>query len=700
MMKTRARLASFSQTWVLQDRTQVRILRNAIEAAMSDVYSKMTLGAHWENEQEFKWTIAVQVRAAASSVSHVELTISRVKDQNGGWRPWIVVESQLEAIYCLWMASLAAEDSKRAMDGSSRYKNSQCIDLASEDHIYDYNIWSCRGTACKDSVLSLDTRYFGHTKDFVPTSQYLCINTEADLGSLCAQHIYSSFISKIVKIIADVDGTNELCVTDSTAGITAISESKYVEWLRLRPKNTNIDSLAISFHESQLGTIEEAYCMIIPALRNSGIIPNVIQDVRKSARAFEREARWIASIRLDQWIYSNVRTASPDILELNTEIENRRVRLTLWPMETARATAGSMELWDAAYLACQDIPETSPARAVGLLNLWKSQRKLQYPISSNDIFQTTLSAAKALCDQRRYSLDILIEFLFFAVEEGRHAAVESIAMSVYNGLSSERNTEATQVLRAVRQKMNVFMHIDGLQAYLDNPECLQRAAMQDVASSCGNIDHSTVPLDLLLIQNWRTPLQAAAGAGQLWTVQRLLEGNADVNARAAKRSGRTALQAAAESGSLEIVNLLLEHSADIDAKLAEIHGRTALQAAAGAGHFGVVQRLLDEYAEIDAKPAEPGRTALQAAAEAGHLEVVVLLIDYGVDVNANAASNGGRTALQAAAEAGHFDILKLLLENGADVDAQPANHRGRTVLQAAACRSSSGGAGNVRRRNG
>lgn len=687
VMQTRARLASLSQTWILQDRTQVRILQNAIEASISDIYSKMTLRDDWIYAKEFRWTIAVKARAQTFSVSHVELIIRRVEDQNGGWSPWIVVEGQMEAVYCLWMASLAEEDSKRAMDGLRRYKNSRCIDLASQENTDEYNLWSCRGTACEVALLSLDTRYFGHTKEFVPTSQYLCTNTEADLGSLCAQHIYSTFVSEIVEIVADVGGTTELCVTDSTAGATTISESNYGEWLRLRPKNTNIDSLAITFHESQLGTIEEAYSMIIPALRNSGIIPNVVQHVRKSAGRFEREERWIASIRLDQWIYSNLRPATPDRLQLSAEIENRRVRLTLWLLKNARAAAAdSTDLWDAAYLACKDIRETSPARTVSLLNLWKTQRKLKYPTDSDDIFQTTLSSAKALCDEGRYSLDILIEFFWFAIEEGRHAAVEAIAMSVYNSLSSERRTEVTEVLRALRQKMNVFMHIDGLQTYLDNPECLKRAAMQDVTSNgCGNINHSNVPLDLLLITNWRTPLQAAAGAGHLQTVRRLLTAEADVNAPAAKRAGRTALQAAAEGGFLDIVNLLLENDADVDAQPSKIHGQTALQAAAGAGHLDVVQRLLEEHADVDAKPSDNGRTALQAAAEGGHLEIVRLLIEDGVaDVDQDAAPYGGRTALQAAVEAGHFDVMELLLENVASIVADPAGYKGRTVLQAAA----------------
>lgn len=99
VMQTRARLTGLSATWVLQDRTHVRILQNAIEAAMRVVYSKMTLKGDWNIAEEFKWTITVQASGVTTSVSPVQLTINRVADQNGGWKPWIVVEEQLEAVY-------------------------------------------------------------------------------------------------------------------------------------------------------------------------------------------------------------------------------------------------------------------------------------------------------------------------------------------------------------------------------------------------------------------------------------------------------------------------------------------------------------------------------------------------------------------------------------------------------------------------
>ncbi|KAF3022936.1 hypothetical protein E8E14_005307 [Neopestalotiopsis sp. 37M] len=183
----------------------------------------------------------------------------------------------------------------------------------------------------------------------------------------------------------------------------------------------------------------------------------------------------------------------------------------------------------------------------------------------------------------------------------------------------------------------------------------------------------------------KTALQAAAEAGSLAIVERLLEMGADINAPAGRHHGKTALQVAAKTGNMVIVDCLLRQNADVNAPGPDTHGRTALQAAAEAGHLQIIKYLLEYGANINAPAADThGRTALQAAAEAGHLQIVEYLLEYGANINAPAADTHGRTALQAAAEAGHLQIVEYLLEQKADVNAPAAPDSGRTALQAAA----------------
>lgn len=72
----------------------------------------------------------------------------------------------------------------------------------------------------------------------------------------------------------------------------------------------------------------------------------------------------------------------------------------------------------------------------------------------------------------------------------------------------------------------------------------------------------------------------------------LLDGNAEVNAAAAKNYGSIALQGAVGNGHLQVVETLLAANADANAAAAERNGRTAIQAAAERGHLRILQRLL------------------------------------------------------------------------------------------------------------
>ena len=81
----------------------------------------------------------------------------------------------------------------------------------------------------------------------------------------------------------------------------------------------------------------------------------------------------------------------------------------------------------------------------------------------------------------------------------------------------------------------------------------------------------------------RTALQAAAGAGHLEVVERLLTAKADVNAEAAIYCGRTALEAATQAKHLEVVERLLT------AKVARVSVARALR---GAKEYGVDEKII------------------------------------------------------------------------------------------------------------
>ncbi len=174
-------------------------------------------------------------------------------------------------------------------------------------------------------------------------------------------------------------------------------------------------------------------------------------------------------------------------------------------------------------------------------------------------------------------------------------------------------------------------------------------------------------------------LPAAAAAGALATVQRLLELGFDVNAQ--DPQGASALLRACGGGHVAIVSCLLDAGADT--ALAARTGVTALAAAVSARQAAVVTQLLQRQINVD-QTLPNATTALMVAAALGYPEIVEALL--GAGANPNAVDSAGRNALHAAAQFGfeHNDSLRarrlfdVLLKHGADIN--HANGEGTTPL--------------------
>ena len=87
----------------------------------------------------------------------------------------------------------------------------------------------------------------------------------------------------------------------------------------------------------------------------------------------------------------------------------------------------------------------------------------------------------------------------------------------------------------------------------------------------------------------KTPLILAAENGHQYTVDALLDENAEINAR--DDDGKTALIHAAENGHDGTANVLIRKGADLNIK--DDHGRTALGYAIKKSHKQVIKILQD-----------------------------------------------------------------------------------------------------------
>jgi ankyrin repeat protein len=178
-----------------------------------------------------------------------------------------------------------------------------------------------------------------------------------------------------------------------------------------------------------------------------------------------------------------------------------------------------------------------------------------------------------------------------------------------------------------------------------------------------------------------TPLIAAAKAGDVSTVKKLLATGQDPNQTDEK--GYTSLQYAASTGKLNLVQVLLNAKADVNAR--GPRGYTALHAAAVQRDLAVLKALVEAGADIDVQ-TEDKTTPLIATVSSPYSssDVALFLIQRGANVDL--ADADGATALWYATTDKSIEVLQELLKRGANPNVQTRSigFPGNTPLHMAA----------------
>ena len=163
---------------------------------------------------------------------------------------------------------------------------------------------------------------------------------------------------------------------------------------------------------------------------------------------------------------------------------------------------------------------------------------------------------------------------------------------------------------------------------LSAKKMITRRRVAAVAAFTGAIVFSLVLLSWPNLRNYRQPaFVESAFNGNVGRLKLLLAVGADANEFECHTARcRTPLIAAAGAGQYEAVQLLLARGADVNKRMKR--GQTALMFASYHGHTELVRLLLASGADVNAD-FEGEDTALSWAKQKGHAEIVNLLMATG-----------------------------------------------------------------------
>ena len=197
----------------------------------------------------------------------------------------------------------------------------------------------------------------------------------------------------------------------------------------------------------------------------------------------------------------------------------------------------------------------------------------------------------------------------------------------------------------------------------------EREALRDAVRRLG----SGALQGCVLVSTSRPCALCEAAAGRAG-IERMVYGAALTDAGAPQgRSGGAALVAAAEAGDLATLRRLLEAGTPVDAR--DARGRSALLAATHANRIDAARLLIEGGADVNAKDDIQDSPFLYAAAE-GRLQILRLTLAAGADLKST--NRYGGTALIPAAHHGHVETVRELLKTRIDID--HVNRLGWTAL--------------------
>ncbi|EEP82856.1 predicted protein [Uncinocarpus reesii 1704] len=635
-------IPNLSQDWHAEVQECAGRLQNALENAAEVIFSgDIKLKSGWDDISAIFWRVGVATENPDEGVRPIHITLrQRAELDLVAW-----VSSSLRDKYSVW----GYYDPKcSASPGDAKHPPILSVPL----YIQQSKTLNDAGTRTPNC----DT-------------QVLYLPSIAALTEMCAQDIFTSFISRAAGIIETLLDFNAL----EDGGCEIIGLSDTIDSFRL--SNGHVHALTKVFNDAELGSWEEGIMSVLPAFQAQSLL-TIPETIKTRALELARQARqkehFVKAEDLLRWIYLHTEDITSPILE--------QVAKELGELYRRALMNSDIQLRKFGY--------------EGILHRLGSFQDSRY----NKINQTYLWVATQISAIKGDTEHV--NALTQKLERDLVDGIEN--MSVSAAFKAEPFYPICLVI-AERWQKEVCSQDSGLAA---PPLCLA------VQRKCRELIEDLLSLESIDVNlqddNGRTAIFYAAEAGDISIVEYLFAYSPSLGG---DNSGQAPLWIAAANGHSAVVTLLLHLGANPEQR--DQQGRTPLWIAAHHQHEDAVRALLDAKANIESRDID-GITPLMAAALTESATVLRLLLESGADMIAK-AKNGyspfsyaissgsvrnmslflekgyhledrnilGWTALHTAVADGSPDtkIIKFLLDKGASIEAKDG--QGRTPLMAA-----------------
>lgn len=655
-------LANMPNAWgdeLVKSRTSAFQLKNAIEASADVLFSRGSVKKSWERAQTFTWSTSNLSWCPGSGdqarESWVHLSLERSLTNGNKFSAWRTEQKFLEAAIGLSAWSIISDPLTETTDSFENLVSAAAevcteriwaVDVQAERllqieaemkfwmeefpvltshrkfgimpqtmHRSPATLWSeLSGDALSPILWPYDKtredikvmRFFGMQALRRPDSLNgsgifaLSTRTRQSLTSLCAHEVYSSFICGVAEALETVGGK---------LGISFGRDGLFLQ-------NDVISKLVDCFESTGLGSKQDAYSIIVSALRNRGklrLTEEELPHVINTAEKYKRGQEYEKAEKILQWAWNTT-------LQLTSDLLNR--------------------------------PEPTTLASI-MLELGELYRSHMY--SSTQTLQSFARSGLDWIQSTRATLpDLLVEV--FEVMD-RYLELSSKPMcghipppqQIIDAIFGE---DRVQTLWLLSQK-----GVERLDAGSDGRTVLSWAAQQgwqEVVKAILDMGHDVGALDRL----GRTALSYAAEQGHTDIIEILMSHQASPISK--DLSGRTPLSYAASGGSVAAIEVLMtDRRVSIYTKDEE--GRSPLHFAAEKGQNETITVLLQgAKADLVNDAAENGITPLYSALSNDHQETVKLLIREGADSNAKI---DGEEPWSWALRHGYWPCLDFAFEN-------------------------------------